>query len=37
MDRANGQTGGKNFNVALVLTSFISFGLFTVFPNECNA
>jgi hypothetical protein len=31
MDRANGQTEGKNRKSTFVLTAFISFGLFNVF------
>jgi hypothetical protein len=31
INRANGQTGGKNHRNAFVLTAFISFGLFNVF------
>jgi hypothetical protein len=29
---ANGQTGGKNRSSTFVLTAFISFGLFNIFP-----
>jgi hypothetical protein len=32
MDGANGQTGGKNHSNPVVLTAFISFGLFNIFP-----
>jgi hypothetical protein len=32
MDGANGQTGGKNRSSTFVLTAFISFGLFNIFP-----
>jgi hypothetical protein len=28
----NGQTGGKNRSSTFVLTAFISFGLFNIFP-----
>jgi hypothetical protein len=31
MDGANGQIGGKHHSSAFVLTTFISFGLFSVF------
>jgi hypothetical protein len=31
---ANGQTGGKNCSSTFVQTSFISFGLFNVFPKS---
>jgi hypothetical protein len=31
INRANGQTGGKNCSSTFVLTAFISFGLFNVF------
>jgi hypothetical protein len=33
MDGANGQTGGKNSSTTFLLTAFISFGLFTIFPD----
>jgi hypothetical protein len=32
INRANGQTGGKYRSSTFVLTAFISFGLFNVFP-----
>jgi hypothetical protein len=31
LNRANGQTGGKNRSSSSVLTAFISFGLFNAF------
>jgi hypothetical protein len=31
INRANGQTGGKNRSSTFVLTAFISFGLFNIF------
>jgi hypothetical protein len=34
INRANGQTGGKNRSCTFVLTAFISFGLFNIFPAE---
>jgi hypothetical protein len=34
MDGANGQTGGKNRSSTFVLTAFISFGLFDIFPQQ---
>jgi hypothetical protein len=32
INRANGQTGEKNRSSTFVLTAFISFGLFNIFP-----
>jgi hypothetical protein len=32
MDGANGQTGRNNRSSTFVLTAFISFGLFNIFP-----
>jgi hypothetical protein len=33
INRANGQTGGKNRSSTFVLTAFISSGLFNIFPD----
>jgi hypothetical protein len=33
INRANGQTGGKNLSTTFVLTAFISFDLFNIFPD----
>jgi hypothetical protein len=33
INRANGQTGGKNRSSTSVLTAFISCGLFNIFPD----
>jgi hypothetical protein len=33
MDGANGETGGKIRSSTFVLTAFISFGLFNIFPT----